>query len=199
MIGLLVLADVDATLEALLDRELPAAISSATTISFEAPDEQFATTVVLPAIDLFLYDVRENVELRSNERVLERPANGAPMRHPPPTRIDCSYLVTAWASSTSPTPARDEHRLLAEALKVLVRFPLVPPELLVGELAGQEPPLPLTRLAPGPLQHVAELWHALGGKPKAALSLTVTAAVPSGAPDEAGPLVETREFDFRQQ
>lgn len=194
------LGDLDATLEALLKRELPAAVVAGTAISFEPPDADFTTSgVTLPAIDLFLYDVRENAALRSNEWALEKPANGAPVRHPPPTRVDCSYLVTAWASGQGPTPARDEHRLLAEVLKVLVRFPFVPESLLVGELQGQQPPLPMVRLSPDPLRNPAELWQALGGKPKAALSLSVTAGVVSGAPSEAGPLVQERVIDLVQQ
>jgi hypothetical protein len=194
-----VLADLDATLEALLKRELPAAIVAGTAISFEAPDADFtADGVTLPAIDLFLYDVRENTALRANEWVLEKPANGAPVRHPPPVRVDCSYLVTAWASGQGPSPAQDEHRLLAEVLKVLARFPVMPESLLVGELKGQLPPLPIVRLSPEPLQNPADLWQALGGKPKAALSLTVTAGVPSGAPAEAGPLVQERVIELRQ-
>src|SRR3954454_14278823 len=85
-----VIADLDATLEALLRRELPAVIVDATTISFEAPDDGFASNgIALPAIDLFLYDVRENLDLRSNEWLVERPAHGDLTRHPPPTRIDC--------------------------------------------------------------------------------------------------------------
>jgi hypothetical protein len=195
----LVLADLDATLEALLKKELPAAIVAGTAISFEAPDAGFtAGGVALPAIDLFLYDVRENAALRSNQWALEKPANGAPLRRPPATRVDCSYLVTAWASGDGPSPAQDEHRLLAEVLKVLVRVPLVPDNLLVGELQGQQPPLPIVRLSPEPLQNPAELWQALGGKPKAALSLTVTAGVPSGAPQEAGPLVKERVVELHQ-
>jgi hypothetical protein len=192
-----VLADLDATLQALFERELPAAIVAGTAISFEAPDAGFsAGGVTLPAIDVFLYDIRENAALRSNEWALEKPVNGAPLRHPPPTRVDCSYLVTAWSSGQGPSPAQDEHRLLAEVLKVLVRFPVMPEALLVGELKGQLPPLPIVRLSPEPLQNPAELWQALGGKPKAALSMTVTAGVPSGPPQEAGPLVKERVFDL---
>ena len=192
------IADLDATLEALLRRELPAAIVAATAISFDAPDDQFASSgIALPAIDLFLYDVRENLDLRSNEWIVERPDAGNLVRHPPPTRVDCSYLVTAWASGTSPTRAQDEHRLLAEVLKVLVRFPALPADLLTGELAGADPPLPVTSLTPGRLQSPAELWQALAGKPRAALNLTVTAAVVPVSED-AGPRVQERIFQLSQ-
>jgi Pvc16 N-terminal domain len=192
-----VIADLDATLLALLERELPQAIGQATTISFEAPDDQFESGgVALPAIDLFLYDVRENTSLRSNEWLLTRLPDGSATREPPPVRVDCSYLITAWASDTGPSRAQDEHRLLSEVLKVLVRFTIMPEELLAGELQGQEPPLPLARLAAEPLPNVAELWQALGGKPKAALALTVTIGVAQGAPQTTEPLVQERVFNL---
>lgn len=192
------IADLDSTLEALFTRELPAAIVAATAISFEAPDDHFTSSgVAFPAIDLFLYDVRENTELRANEWIVERPEQGNLIRHPPPTRIDCSYLVTAWSSTSGPGRAQDEHKLLAEVLKVLVRFPIVPEELLVGELAGADPPLPMTSLTPGRLQSPADLWQALGGKPRAALNLTVTVAVVP-VTEDAGPPVEQRVFELSQ-
>lgn len=191
--------DLDATLKALLERELPAATVTATSISFEAPDDDFGSSgIALPAIDLFLYDVRENLELRSNEWLVERPEQGNLVRHPPPTRVDCSYLLTAWASGGGPSRAQEEHRLLAEVLKVLVRFPTLPEDLLVGELKGATPELPMTRLTPGRLQSAAELWQALGGPPRAALNLTVTAPVLAAAPEDAGPRVEERIFELHQ-
>src|ERR1051325_1965210 len=46
---------------------------------------------------LFLYDIRENRELRSNEPArINR--NGQSVIEHPPLRIDCSYLITAWPS-----------------------------------------------------------------------------------------------------
>ena len=61
------LDDLDMTLEQLLKKELPAAIVSQVTITFDTPDGKFPPqSVTLPAVDLFLYDVRENRELRSN-------------------------------------------------------------------------------------------------------------------------------------
>jgi Pvc16 N-terminal domain len=192
-----VIADLDAALKALLERELPDAIASATSISFETPDADFpAGGVTLPAIDLFLYDVRENTELRSNEWLVERTASDELLRHAPPTRVACSYLVTAWGSGTS--PARDEHRLLSEVLKVLVRFPAMPPELLNGELAGQTPAVSLARLGPGPLESATALWQALGGKPRAGVNVTVTVGVPTAPPEDAGPPVREPVVDVRQ-
>ncbi len=71
------LQDLDKTLEELLKNELPPPVISppdgkSVTISFSTPDKDFATRVELPAIDLFLYNVRENMELRTAPWSVER-------------------------------------------------------------------------------------------------------------------------------
>ena len=170
--------DLDRTVEELLRRELPPALVEQVAISFAAPDSEFPpSAVTLPAIDLFLYDVRENMELRSTQWLVERKDDGTGTRTRSPVRVDCSYLITAWSSESSTTRALDEHRLLSEVMKVLLRHPTIPDVLLQGSLKGQEPPLPCTTLQPGRLQSVGEFWQALGGKPKAALNYTVTIGV----------------------
>lgn len=88
--------DLDKTLEELLKQELPQELVSQVTISFATPDDQFPpSSVSLPAIDLFLYDLRENLELRSNEWIVERHSNGMAFKKRPPVRVECSYLITA--------------------------------------------------------------------------------------------------------
>jgi hypothetical protein len=190
--------DLDKTLEELLRRELPADLISQVTISFATPDGQFPpASVSLPAVDLFLYDVRENRDLRSNEWQVDRQSDGTALRKAPPVRVDCSYLVTAWASDSSTTPAQDEHRLLGAVMQVLVRYPTLPAALLQGSLAGQDPALPTTSLQPGPLQSVGELWQALGGKPRPALPYTVTLAVEPQPPVATGPPVVDKVLRFQ--
>ena len=170
--------DLDRTVEELLRRELAPALVEQVAISFAAPDAEFPpSTVTLPAVDLFLYDIRENLELRRTGWIVEHNDNGTAAKRHPPVRVDCSYLITAWASESSTSRALDEHRLLSEVMKVLVRHPVIPEVLLQGSLKGQEPPLPSSTLQPGRLQSVAEFWQALGGKPKAALNYTVTIGV----------------------
>lgn len=170
--------DLDRTLEDLLRRELAPALAEQVGISFAAPDAEFPPpSVTLPAVDLFLYDVRENTELRSAEWTVHRDRAGTVTRQRPPVRVDCSYLITAWASDGSTSRSLDEHRLLSEVMRSLLRHPTLPEMLLRGALKGQEPPLPTSTLQPGRLQSVAEFWQALGGKPKAALNYTVTIGV----------------------
>ena len=92
--------DLDKTLEVLLKREMPPSLVDQLTTSFAVPDDQFPLqSVTLPAIDLFLYDVRENHGLRTNEWIVERGSDGAATKKRPPVPVECSYLVTAWAST----------------------------------------------------------------------------------------------------
>jgi hypothetical protein len=189
--------DLDETIAALLRRDLPPALVGQVQISFATPDDQFPPqSVTLPAIDLFLYDVRENLELRSNEIYLERRSDGRAIRTQAPVRMDFSYLVTAWPSESVPDPAEDEHHLLGEVMRVLLRYRTIPEDVLQGILVGQQPPLPVSSMQPGRLQSLGEFWQALGGKPKAALNYQVTLSVDVTAPQEV-PLVTDKVLQIR--
>jgi hypothetical protein len=189
--------DLDRTVEQLLRTELPPTIVDQVGISFAAPDSEFPpASVTLPAVDLFLYDIRENMELRNMQWIVDQQMNGTAIRRRAPVRVDCSYMITAWSSESSPARALDEHRLLSEVLKVLIRHPTIPEVLLQGSLRGQEPPLPSSTLQPGRLQSVGEFWQALGGKPKAALNYTVTIGIVADAPVETETVVTEKRLAF---
>lgn len=194
--------DLDTTIATLLRHQehgLPPRLIDRVQISFATPDDQFPPqSVTLPAIDLFLYDVRENRELRNNEGWIERDGRDRAVRHRPPVRVDCSYLITAWPSDSTPNPAEDEHRLLGEVMKVLLRHRTLPEDTLARSLVGQKPPLPAVSLQPGQLDSVADFWQAMGGKPKAALNYAVTIAVPVHAAEEVA-LVTEKVVDMRQE
>jgi hypothetical protein len=179
--------DLDATLAALLDAEL--AVENVA-VSFAAPDDQFPPSGVSPpAISFFLYEVREDYDLRSNEWELLRRDDGMVTRKRPPVRVDCSYLITAWPSPSAPDPAHDEHHLLGEVLKVLLRHRVSPDAYLRGELAGLEPPLRARVVAESQLRSLGEFWQAMGGKPKATLHYGITLSVDVFEPAEVGPAV----------
>jgi hypothetical protein len=189
------LDDLDKTLELFLKKCLPPTLASQLAISFAPPGEGFPPShVTLPAIDLFLYDVRANNELQSNEWVVERTPDGV-TRRAPPVRVDCAYLITAWAAEGAASHVT-EHSILGEVLRVLVRYPYIPAPFLQGSLAGagQDVEPPTTVLQPGPLQSMADMWQAMGGKPRTALNYRVTVAV-AGLPDvEAGRPVTDSSF-----
>ena len=188
--------DLDATLAALLEAELGV---ENVAVSFAAPDDQFPPSdTSLPAIAFFLYDVRENHDLRPGQWELERRANGTVTRKRPPVRVDCSYLITAWPSPSAPRPAQDEHRLLGEVMKVLLRHPTIPGTYLRGELAGQDPPMPAKIIAEAQLHSLGEFWQAMGGKPKATLHYAVTISVDVFEPAEVGPAVTDKIITITQ-
>ncbi len=189
----------DDTLRALLKRDLPKALAEQVQISFITPDDQFPPqSVTPPAINLFLYDIRENLDLRNNESHFQRRNDGTATRIRAPVRVDFSYLVTAWPSEGVMDTANDEHRLLGAVMQILLRYRTLPEELLHGILRGQEPVPPVSSLQAGYLESFGEFWQSLGGKPKAALHYKVTLAVDVAPPEEVR-LVTAKEIKMRME
>ncbi|BAY84785.1 hypothetical protein NIES267_42820 [Calothrix parasitica NIES-267] len=169
----------DATLELLLKQELPSDVPSGDTevfISFDTPYQ--GAIKKKPAINCFLYDVQENMELRSGTWSVER-HNGRAIKKRPPARIDCSYLITVWPQNED--DIQTEHQLLGEVMKVLLRYRRLPENFVADNFAGQEIPLRLISLRPSNLRSFGEFWQAMGGKdgtkPKVVLHCTVTISV----------------------
>jgi hypothetical protein len=179
--------DLDETLKAILqDPSVPPELKAAD-IVFDRPNDPF--TPAKTTIDLFLYDVRENTELRSNEQIVER-VNHQSITHPAPLRLNCSYLVTAWPVGGAELSLQ-EHRLLTQVLRALGQFPTIPSKYLQGSLVVQDPPLPMVALHPDALKNLSEFWTSVGNKLRASLTVTVTISVPLFA-DVPDFLVTTR-------
>jgi Pvc16 N-terminal domain/Carboxypeptidase regulatory-like domain len=147
---------------------------AAADIVFDRPLDPFTPTKT--TIDVFLYDLRENLELRLNDPVIEF-RDGYAVTHQAPLRLACSYLVTAWPVGGTDL-ALQEHRLLTQVLRVLSHYPTIPFNFLKGSLVGQDPPLPMVALHPDALKNLAEFWSSLGSKLKASLTVTATISVP---------------------
>jgi hypothetical protein len=167
--------DLSHTLRAILTTapRLPSELSAAQ-IVFDRPGDTFNPAQT--TVDLFLYDLRENLELRTNESTTTR-ANGQITVTPPPLRLACTYLVTAWPVGGTELPLQ-EHQLLSDVLGVLSRYPTVPGDFLKGSLVGQQPPLPMIALHPDALKNMSEFWTSLGNKLRASLSVTATISMP---------------------
>jgi hypothetical protein len=188
----------DEALMEMLKRELVTEFVSEVGISFAAPDGDFPPQdLTIPAVDLFLYDVRENLELRNPELYRVQTDRETFLQGRPLVWVDCSYLITAWASATSNTRALDEHRLLSQVMKVLLRHPRIPDALLPEDLRSSLPQIPTSTLQPGRLQSVSEFWQALGGKPKAALNYTVTLGIATDRPYETEARVIDKTIGIR--
>ncbi|HKQ06556.1 MAG TPA: Pvc16 family protein [Blastocatellia bacterium] len=144
-------------------------------------------------VNLFLYDIRENMELRSNEPIIQR-NNGEAILRRAPRRVACSYLVTAWYGSAEKDKELKEQALLSQALQVLSSFPTIPGEMLWESLKEQQPPLPMVTLAADGVKNPAEFWTALGGKLRPAFTVTVTVSLPALTPEKPVALVKKREL-----
>jgi Pvc16 N-terminal domain/Carboxypeptidase regulatory-like domain len=188
--------DLSETLQAILDdagleKSFPEL--AAAQVAFERPSEQFAPSQT--TVNLFLFDIRENMELRAKEPIIER-RNGAALIRRPPMRVDCSYLLTAWAAgSTGPELVLAEHELLGQAMQVLARYPTIPEEFLQGSLKEQSLPLPLTvgGTNKGEMKDPADFWSALGNKLRPSLIVTATIELQTTEPETA-PLATTQRL-----
>ena len=101
-------------------------------IQFKAPSQYQSAPVTRPTVNMYLYDVRENVELREMRWDTERDGNRKVRIKRLPLRMDLSYSVTCWASA-----AEDQHQLLWRVLETLSRNSPLPDDLLQGDLKGQ--------------------------------------------------------------
>jgi hypothetical protein len=170
--------DVDKTIAKLVDAGLPADLAGRVSISFATPDDSFPpSTLTLPTVNFFLFQIVENAELTSREPNFERDRAGSFSRSAGLTHVDCHYLVTAIAAEQVDGPERDEHFILGAVLKVLVRTRVLPDALLHGSLARLGGPVRGRALRPGTAPSALELWQALRGKPRASLQYTVTIPV----------------------
>ncbi len=179
------LPDLDETLRQLLTRDLPIA-NGEVEVSFDQPKRDWAAGRVKPTVNLYLYDLLENAELRRSDWVVERNGNGQATKRQPPKRVDATYMVTTWAGAVE-----DEHRLLWRVLAVLLRHGELPRDLLHGELANAKEPLTTTVLGHDDVPNPGDLWTALGNDLRPALHYRVVLPL-DVAQRFVGPLVTTK-------
>ncbi len=161
-------------------------------ISFETPDREWAASINKPTVNVYLYDVRENHQLRSTEWIVEKDQNGIATRKKNPNRIDLSYLITVWTNDIE-----DAHRLLWHVLQTLSRYPELPVELLSGQLVGQEYRIKTTTAQPnGLFSNPADFWTALDNELKPSINYVVTLALDLDVAFTA-PLVKTKVIEVK--
>ena len=183
--------DLDETLKQLLITKVPLD-QAEVDVSFDMPSREWSASISKPTVNLYLYDIHENLELRNNEWAMQR-ADGFATRKKPPVRIDLSYLITVWTNDTT-----DQHRLLGHLLATLLRYQELPDEALQGSLKEAEYPLrAFTAQKDGVLANAAEFWGALENQLRASIKYTVTVPVDVDL-SLTGPIVRTKVIDFRR-
>jgi hypothetical protein len=198
--------DLDDTLAALLKLGAGPGTELATAeISFEVPDGDWRGAITDPTVNCYLYDIRENRDMRTTEPLLQRfGKDDPPARRQAPARIDCAYCITAW-SPADEEKVPDEHRLLSQVLRVLLKHPAIPKQALQGSLVDQIPPYPTVIAAPDGIKNLPEFWGALDQQLKPSLSYVITLAMmldeePAGPPMAiTGVEVEPKHYEEREE
>jgi hypothetical protein len=187
------LADLDEALRALLKRELERHGFEGVDIAFDAPATDWSAKLTNPTVNLFLYDLRENVgEAEVTTRSLR--VNGAQIAAPPPMRLEITYSVTAWTKAV-----QDEHRLLSQVLAVLFSHVSLPADLLQGRLASASLLRAIETEVGRPKEEKADFWTSIGGRYKASIDYAVKLEVESGLTFTRGPEVRTQTVNLGLQ
>jgi hypothetical protein len=177
--------DVDESLRVLVRRD---ALNGADVdIAFDAPTREWASRRNSPTLDLYLYDIREDLQRRTVAwDPVREPDGKVSWRKPPPRQFKLSYLVTAWTQRPE-----DEHRLLSAVLYCFLRHERIPADVLAGTMAGAQLPVYSTiALPPPPDRSLSDVWSALGGELKPSLDLVISAPFDVDRQEQAGPPVE---------
>jgi Pvc16 N-terminal domain len=179
-----VIHDVDDSLRKLVLRD--AVNGSGVEVSFEAPTKDWAARRNAPTINVYLYDIREDLDRREVEfEEIRDEAGHVVERRPPPRRFKLSYLVTVWTQRPE-----DEHRLLSTLLACFLTHDSLPEDVLSPALAEEPYHTFLTVGLPPPKDRsLADVWSALGGELKPSLDLVLTAPFDTARVREAGPPV----------
>lgn len=92
-------------------------------VVFDAPTREWAAKVNAPMVNLYLYDIREDMRRRERGLHNDYDERGTIIaRRRPPRFFKLSYLITAWTKRPE-----DEHRLLSSLLGCLLRYEALPP------------------------------------------------------------------------
>ncbi len=162
--------DLDETLKQLLIRKGGIA-PSVVDIRFSAPTRDRSQAADHHAINLYLYDLRENVEQREVYWDTVKDGDQRVRTTRRPLRIDLSYLITC----SAPT-VEDEHHLLWQVLETLFRNSPLPDDILQGEMQHLlRPAQTLIAQPDGVLKNPADLWGTMqvGFPPSINLVITV--------------------------
>jgi hypothetical protein len=178
------IADLDETLRQLLIAEMPVK-NKEVDISFHQPKREWSSRLNKPTINLFLYNLRENTNLRQPQwESFPRGDNQSHLKRSP-FRVDCFYMITVWAAEPE-----DEHRLLSRTLLALFRFPVLPEDRLVGGLKNQPFEIQTLLADPETLTNPADLWSAMDNEMRSSIPFMVTLAFDPWK-EITGPLVHT--------
>ena len=186
------------TLKAILDdAQLPSFVKDAD-VTFERPGDAYAPSV--RTINLFLFDIRENSELRSNESRVSF-ENGNAKITPPPLRFSCSYLVSVWIESTlsGEQAVLEQQRLLGAVLRIFASMPVIDGKYLTGELKDSLYPVSLLTGQADMVRSPSEFWTAIGGKLRPSFIVTANISMDQNIEPVEEYLVSSRQVTLGEK
>jgi len=144
--------------------------NAAVAVTFDPPARPWIQALKTPAVNFFLFDIRENTHRRDVMYEQVRDEGGRVVGHRPPAlRYDLHYTVSVWGA-----PIAVEHRILALVLRCFGGLPTLPRELLPEPLASSPLEVHLTTAA----GTKRSMFLNLAGEVKAGFELTATVPMP---------------------
>ncbi len=170
--------DLDDTIRTLFEtRAIPGSELAGADIVFDLPDAEWRAGLVSLTVNCYLYDIRENREMRTNEPIVQRNGDGSrATRRRAPSRVDCAYCITGWSPAAAES-VLEEHRLLSQVLHIMLRNSTIPADVLQGSLVDQIPPYPTVIASTEGVKNLPEFWAALDQQLKPSLNYVITLAV----------------------
>ncbi len=145
--------------------------NAAVAVTFDPPARPWIQALKTPAVNFFLFDIRENVHRREVMYEQVRDEGGKIVGHRPPAlRYDLHYTITVWGA-----PIAMEHKILALVLRCFGALPTIPRELLPEALKQVPHEIHLTTAA----GTKRSMFLNLAGETKAGFELTATVAMPA--------------------
>jgi len=110
-------------------------------IGFQKPKKDWVdgtATASIPKMSIYLFDIRENLELRSNEWQPENHDTSIKQKKPD-ARIDLFYMITFYSTqeSTEAKNLEKEHRWISETLSVIYNNAYIPKEYFYDDVSGE--------------------------------------------------------------
>jgi hypothetical protein len=186
--------ELDASLKALLIGEAaPGSLLAGAGISFAAPSQTWQGQGAGMQVNVYLYRVLDNRDLRSNQRNVVLNPDGTSSIQLFPARLECSYIITAWEKGSEVAgidKEPSEHALLSQILLVLWRNPVLPAKYLTGSLVGAELALPVIAAESEDMAAKPDFWSAFEAYVRPAITCRVTIELDLNQ-DVTGPLATT--------
>ncbi|AKH65166.1 MULTISPECIES: DUF4255 domain-containing protein [Photorhabdus] len=140
-------------------------------IRFDLPEVNSIPSA--PTVSIFLYDIHEDLQLRSAESRLYNPATSTLL--PGWVNINYNYLITYWHSSESGDGSSPDSQPNNQAAHVMTAIL----NALINNRQLPDIPGAYTRVIPPQesLNSLGNFWQALGNRPRLSLLYSITAPV----------------------